>query len=122
MIAIGINNLISGENTPEEVAEGIVAVTKEAVIAFPDSRILLLGLLPAGKEKGSAIRMSCDKIHAILKKKKLAGAEYVNPTEWFLVADGRLRGDLYSGDYILLTEEGYKLMADKIMKALLEQG
>ena len=55
MIAIGINNLISGENTPEEVAEGIVAVTKEAVIAFPDSRILLLGLLPAGKEKGSAI-------------------------------------------------------------------
>mgnify|MGYP002240917159 CR=1 FL=1 len=62
VIAIGINNLISGENTPEEVAEGIVAVTKEAVIAFPDSRILLLGLLPAGKEKGSAIRMSCDKI------------------------------------------------------------
>lgn len=69
VIAIGINNLISGENTPEEVAEGIVAVTKEAVIAFPDSRILLLGLLPAGKEKGSAIRMSCDKIHAILKKR-----------------------------------------------------
>ena len=107
---------------PEEVAEGIVAVTKEAVIAFPDSRILLLGLLPAGKEKGSAIRMSCDKIHAILKKKKLAGAEYVNPTEWFLDADGRIRDELYSGDYTHLTEEGYKLMADKIMKALLEQG
>lgn len=122
VIAIGINNLISGENTPEEVAEGIVAVTKEAVIAFPDSRILLLGLLPAGKEKGSAIRMSCDKIHARLKKKKLAGAEYVNPTEWFLDADGRIRDELYSGDYTHLTEEGYKLMADKIMKALLEQG
>ena len=27
-----------------------------------------------------------------------------------------------SGDYTHLTEEGYKLMADKIMKALLEQG
>lgn len=58
----------------------------------------------------------------ILKKKKLAGAEYANPTEWFLDADGRIRDELYSGDYIHLTEEGYKLMADKIMKALLEQG
>ena len=53
---------------------------------------------------------------------KLAGAEYVNPTEWFLDADGRIRDELYSGDYTHLTEEGYKLMADKIMKALLEQG
>ena len=50
------------------------------------------------------------------------GAEYVNPTEWFLDADGRIRDELYSGDYTHLTEEGYKLMADKIMKALLEQG
>ena len=45
----------------------------------------------------------------------------MNPTEWFLDADGRIRDELYSGDYIHLTEEGYKLMADKIMKALLEQ-
>ena len=82
---------------------------RKAVIAFPEfSYPSFKDLLPAGKEKGSAIRMSCDKIHAILKKKKLAGAEYVNPTEWFLDADGRIRDELYSGDYTHLTEEGYK--------------
>ena len=56
------------------------------------------------------------------KNENWLDAEYVNPTEWFLDADGRIRDELYSGDYTHLTEEGYKLMADKIMKALLEQG
>lgn len=114
VIAIGINNLISGENTPEEVADGIVAVTEEAVQAFPDSRILLLGLFPSGKEKGSTIRMSCDKIHALLDKKKFSGVEYMNPTEWFLDADGNISEGLYSGDYIHLTSAGYEVLAKKI--------
>ena len=38
VIAIGINNLISGENTPEEVAEGIVAVPPAAAPAPPAPR------------------------------------------------------------------------------------
>lgn len=51
VIAIGINNLLGGSDTAEEVAEGITAVSKEARKQFPDSRIILLGPLPAGKEK-----------------------------------------------------------------------
>ena len=118
VIAIGINNLISGENTPEDVAEGIIAVTEEVVQRFSSSRIILLGLFPSGKEKGSDIRMKCDKIHALLGKKKWKGVEYVNPTEWFLDEKGNIRDGLYGGDYIHLTGAGYEVVAGEIVKRI----
>lgn len=48
VIAIGINNLISGKDSPENTAEGIIAVANEVRKQFPESRIILLGLFPSG--------------------------------------------------------------------------
>ena len=52
VIAIGINNLVVGQDTADDTAEGIIAVTEEACRQFPDSKIILLGLFPSGKEQG----------------------------------------------------------------------
>ena len=96
VIAIGINNLLSGNDTAEEVAARIIAVSKEAWNQFPDSRIILIGLLPAGKENKSPIRLQYDKIHHILATTKIKGVEYINPTSWFTEADGSIKsGRLY---------------------------
>ena len=114
VIAIGINNLISGGNTAEETAAGIITLTDEACKEFPNSRIILLGLLPSGKEKQSEIRKKCDRIHEMLGAHKFGRAEYTNPSTWFLDENGTIRDGLYSGDYIHLTAEGYKIMAAKI--------
>lgn len=110
-IAIGINNLISGNNQPEDVAEGICAVTQEAERQFPQARILLLGLLPSGKQASSEIRGKCDRIHEILDKTRFDRADYINPTAWFVTSDGSLNDDYYSGDYIHLKQQGYEVLA-----------
>lgn len=114
VIAIGINNLIGENDTPEDVAAGIIAVTNEAKKQLPDTRIILMGLLPSGKEGDSNIRLKCNKIHQILAKTKIKGVEYINPTDWFTEKDGTITPGLYSGDYIHLTDKGYGVWATQI--------
>lgn len=118
VIAIGINNLLSGNDSPEEVAAGIIAVANEAKKQLPDTRIILLGLLPSGKEGNSEVRLKCNKIHQILAKAKIKGVEYINPTSWFIGSDGMMKAGLYGGDYIHLTSEGYKVWATEIAKLI----
>lgn len=121
VIAIGINDLIGESVTPEQVAQGIIAVASEARKQLPDTRIILMGLLPSGKEGKSAIRVKCDKIHQILAQTKLKGIEYVNPTKWFAEADGTMKEGLYGGDYIHLTDSGYSVWAKEIVKLIQKQ-
>ena len=117
IISIGINNLGGGDD-PQDVAQGIIAVAAEAKRQLPDTRIIVMGLLPAGKEATSDIRQKCDKIHQILANRKWKGMEYINPTAWFTDADGNLSTGLYGGDYIHLTSEGYKVWANEIIKLI----
>ena len=118
VIAIGINNLLSGTDSPENVADGIIAVAKEARRQLPDTRIILMGLLPSGKEKNSDIRIKCDKIHGILSGIKIKGVEYINPTQWFTEDDGSIRPGLSGQDYIHLTDKGYVVWAKEIVKLI----
>lgn len=119
VIAIGINNLIGGKDSAEDIAEGIVTVTEEACRQFPESKIVLLGLFPSGKEKNSAVRKQCDCIHEMLAKHSFGGSvQYVNPTEWFVDSDGKIKDGLYVGDYIHLTPKGYECVAEKLKKLL----
>ena len=118
VITIGINNLLSGSDSPENVAEGIIAVAKEAKKQLPNTRIILFGLLPSGKEGTSEIRIKCDKIHQMLSNTKIKGVEYVNPTSWFTEVGGTMKPGLYSGDYIHLTSDGYKVWAAEIYKLI----
>lgn len=121
VIAIGINNLISGGDDAEDTAEGIIAVTEEACREFPESKIILLGLFPSGKEKDCEVRRQCNRIHEVLGGHSFdKRVVYVNPTEWFLDEKGTIKGDLYSGDYIHLTEKGYECVAEKL-KELIER-
>ncbi|MCE9255158.1 prolyl oligopeptidase family serine peptidase [Bacteroides fragilis] len=118
IIAIGINNLLSGNDTPQEIAEGIIEVTKEAEKIFPNANIILLGLLPAGKDLKSEIRSQCNEIHHILNRYIFTKAKYINPSGWFLSANGEIKEGLYSDDYVHLTGEGYKVMASEIGKLI----
>lgn len=113
VIAIGVNNL-TGMDTPEDTAEGIIIVANEARKQLPDSHIILLGLFPAGKEKQDEIRIKCDKIHDILSSYPFDQIEYVNPADWYVDDKGTIRDGLYSADYIHMSGEGYKITADKI--------
>ena len=119
MVAIGINNLVAGGDSADETAEGIVAVTEEACRQFPDSKIILLGLFPSGKEKDSGVRRQCDRIHKVLAARKFGKkVTYVNPSQWFLDNQGTIREGLYIGDYIHLTEKGYECVAEHLKELI----
>lgn len=120
VITIGINNVTAGDSV-EDIAEGIIACAAEAKKQMPQARIILLGLLPAGLELDSYNREVCNKIHAILAKRKFKGVEYINPTSWFVNSDGSLKKQLYAGDYLHLSQEGYKLWSEKIAEIISTQ-
>lgn len=117
IITIGINNVVPGDN-PSDIAAGIKACALEARKQMPETRIILFGLLPSGKEKNSRNRIACDKVHELLSQSLLEGIEYINPTAWFINRDGEMKTELYSGDFLHLNPDGYKVWSEKIAELL----
>lgn len=117
VITIGINNINAGDEA-KDVAEGIVACAEEARRQMPDTRIILLGLLPAGKPVNAWMRKACDEVHAHLKRANIKDVEYINPTSWFTLDNGELNTALYSKDNLHLSAEGYKVWSKKIAELI----
>lgn len=118
IIGIGINNLIGDQDMPEEVAAGIIELARTSVKQYPNSRIILLGLLPSGNTAHDPVRLRCDRIHEILADTPVPGVEYINPTSWFTDSDGTLSEGVYSGDAIHLTGAGYRVWAERIAELI----
>ena len=119
-IAIGVNNLLDGADTPEEVAEGIIRVTDEARRQFPEAHVWLFGLLPAGHDPQGGLRQAYEAVHRALRRHRFDRAvTYVDAAPWLLTAEGALQPDSYSADGIHLTAGGYRRWAAG-MKQLLE--
>ena len=117
VITIGINNINAGDEA-KDVAEGIVACAEEARRQLPNTRIILLGLLPAGKPANAWMRRACDEVHAHLKRANIKDVEYINPTSWFTLDNGELNTALYSKDNLHLSAEGYKVWSKKIAELI----
>ena len=116
-ITIGVNNIIAGHQV-NDIAEGIKSVVQESKREFPDSKIVLFGLLPVGLEKESERRQKCDAIHQLLKLQNWGDVLYVNPTPWFTQENGELKTELYGGDYLHLTTKGYEVWCQHIKDVL----
>lgn len=119
VIAIGVNNILTGKYNAGQIAEGIIAVTREAERQFPDARILLHGLLPTGYQPTAHARRVCDSIHDILARQSWDKATYRNPSATFVHADGSLKAELYAGDGIHLSEKGYVAWCRLVKEAFL---
>lgn len=115
VLTVGVNNLPNEENTPEEVAEGIELCVKELTTRFPESRIYVLGPLPASNDPTSDIRQAIVGVHAQLKQKTFGkNARYVDPTSWFTQGNGMLNTELFVRDQMHLSPKGYEVWASKI--------
>lgn len=114
VLAIGVNNF--GENTAEEIAEGIhkvLEVTKEKF--SPSTKIMFFGPLPTGLDPNTDRRDKYNKIHSLIKDfGNDKNVFYYNAIGDFSDEKGFLRADLYSQDGIHLLPEGYKVWAKYI--------
>lgn len=118
-ITIGVNNLVSGEDSGEDTATGIIAVANEAAKQFPQVQVYIFGMLPVGLEATNANRLKHDVAHRVLAKAKLpSNVTYRNLAPEFTEVDGKLKTELYSGDHLHLSQKGYEAWA-KIIAQLL---
>lgn len=116
VITIGINNL-NGDNDAGQTAAGVIAVAQQALESLPQTRIILLGPLPAGASTDSPLRERCDGVQTILAKTKFdPRITYINPTEWFVNQDGDLKEGYYGGDDLHLTSLGYAAWCAELSK------
>ncbi|MEG1643657.1 MAG: GDSL-type esterase/lipase family protein [Bacteroidales bacterium] len=117
-IAIGINNLVSGKDVPQEVAEGIRAIALESRKRFPKANIILLGIFPSGLNPSDDVRLKCNAIHDFLSEYDWGNIRYINPTTWFVNNDGMLRTECYGGDYLHFTDKGYEVWCNNLKEII----
>lgn len=114
VLLIGICNM--GSNTSEEIAYGIDHMVKYLRKTYPDSKVLLLGLLPNKGKEGDKIKAT-NKIIAKLDDGKTVRFLDMGPK--FLDKDGKIPDGLLR-DEVHLTPKGYEIWAET-MKPLLAE-
>ncbi len=123
VLTIGVNNFPSDE--PDEITEGISKIVAELKTNLPDSKILLLGPLPAGTTPNHPNRLKYEKVHQQLSKlSKKWKVKYMDLGSILIDPNNNLDPNYYSTDGIHLGVEGYNIWAktlEPVLKAMINQ-
>jgi lysophospholipase L1-like esterase len=125
LLLIGTNNSNGMDNSAEEIADGIKAIVAEIQKKAPDAKLLLLGILPRGKDPTVAgIKAQRDKIKAVndlIAKLDDGGkkVKYVDIGAKFLQPDGSISDEIMP-NYLHLSEKGYQIFADAVKGPITE--
>ncbi len=108
VLLIGVNNFGLYNETPEQVAAGITAVVQQLQLAWPESKILLNGVLPFEEKASSPKRAMVKKVNRIIAtledKQHIFFKDY-GPA--LLQKDGSISPDIMA-DFLHPTTKGYK--------------
>jgi lysophospholipase L1-like esterase len=119
---IGTNNLTGSENaranTPQEIVEGVDAICREIRRRSPQSRIVLMAILPRGLEAKGPLREPIQATNRLLARRFAGDASitYLDIGAAFLVPDGSLPAALMP-DGTHPSDAGYQIWADALIKA-----
>ena len=117
VLLVGTNNLTPHNargNTDAEIVAGIRAVCETIHRKSPQTKILLLGLLPRGQNPDELLRVRIRDINAALTKEKFGGyVTFQDIGGAFLNPDGTMKPDV-SVDHLHPNEAGYRLWAEAI--------
>jgi lysophospholipase L1-like esterase len=112
VVMIGTNN--SGDNKPEEIADGIKAIVQKLRAKLPRTKVLLLGIFPRGADDSNPRRQVNQKANEIVQN--LADGDmvhYLDIGESFLNDDGTLSKEIMP-DLLHLSPRGYQIWAEAI--------
>lgn len=124
VINIGTNNFSTTANaranTPAQVAEAIRAICLRIRAKSPESKIILMGVLPRGAKPTDPFRAKIGELNRLLPELgKTPGITFLDIGPKFLQPDGQLPRTLMS-DFCHPTEQGYAIWA-AALKPLLEE-
>jgi lysophospholipase L1-like esterase len=115
VLMIGTNN--TGNDSAEQIADGVTAIVKHIHHKSPHTKVLLLAVFPRGKmipNPGYTKIIEINKIIAKLDDGKTV--KYLDIGEKFM-KDGQIPKDVMP-DYLHLSQEGYQIWADAIAPAV----
>lgn len=122
VLMIGTNNLTGTENaranTPEEIVEGIAAILREVRARSPESRIILMAILPRGPKATDPLREPIRNTNRLLAQRFAADPSltFLDIGKSFLAPDGSLP-EAMMPDGTHPTDAGYAIWADALIKA-----
>ena len=115
MLMIGTNN--TARNSAAEIAEGIGAIVIKLRQAFPQARILLLGVFPRGRAN-DPVRATIAEINRTIAKLHDGNrVHYLDIGAKFLDADGNIPADVMS-DGLHPSTKGYEIWAQAVSEPL----
>lgn len=127
VLLIGTNNLTGTENarsnTPEEIVEGIDAIRREIHRRSPESRIILMAILPRDQAPDSPLRKRIQDTNRLLSQRfsNDSSVTYLDIGKSFLQPDGSLPQSLMP-DGTHPNDAGYQIWADALIKAGVKAG
>lgn len=122
VLAIGTNNLTGTRNaranTPGEIVEGIATIRDEIRRRSPESRIVVMAILPRGPQPDSPLRAPIAETNRLLAQRFGADSSltYLDIGAQFLAGDGTLPTSLMP-DGTHPSDAGYRIWADALIKA-----
>ena len=112
VIMIGTNN--AGDNTSQEIADGVEAIVNTVQEKLPDTEVLILAIFPRGATPEDLRRRVNDGATAIFAAlAERDGVEFLDIGDAFLSGDGTLPKDVMP-DLLHLTPEAYQTWAVEI--------
>jgi lysophospholipase L1-like esterase len=121
IIMVGTNNTGQGNdpnrNTPEQIADGIVAITQAVEDSMPDAKILLLGVFPRG-EFPNPLREDIAIINGYIPMAQdRHRIFYKDIGSTFTTETGVITKDIMP-DFLHLSPKGYQMWADAIAETI----
>ena len=117
VLMIGTNNL--GNNTVEQIAEGITAIVQEIHKQQPETKVLLLAIFPRSQKAADPARDKIKDINKIIAKLDDGGktVRYLDIGDKFLDKSGNISKEIMP-DFLHLSKAGYKIWAESIQPAV----
>ena len=120
VVMIGTNNTGHSLQKPREVAEGIKRILEIMAERLPQTKVLLLGVFPRGKEPHDIRRLNNRAINQFIRRfHDGERVHYLDIGNFFLEADGTIHPSVMP-DMLHLSSDGYQRWANAIEPKLQE--
>lgn len=120
VLMIGTNNTAKPANTGEEIAAGVQAAVQRLRTALPETKIVLMAILPRGERPNPQREVIADANRRIEKLADGKLVVWLDIGPQFLDKDGAIPKELMP-DYLHLSEAGYRKWADALAPMLTDK-
>ncbi|HEV7226386.1 MAG TPA: DUF4214 domain-containing protein, partial [Pirellulales bacterium] len=114
VVMLGTNDVYAGDS-PDDIAAGVRAVVDSLHSQLPESKILVMGILPIGQAASNPLRQVITAANALISGAADGSSVfYLDIGTAYLDANGTFLPGVVQPDYTHLTEEGYGIWASAI--------